>query len=122
VAIIICTSFPVLLERGNHFLTEQYNFERTGQAFLFVLGIYMFDLMIQILYSIDTHLSRIFVVQILGSVVICLFAISVTKDMEVSNMCPLLFVGIAMAYMKAFTLCMSDKNQKVTNKNRRIVI
>jgi hypothetical protein len=124
VSIIICTSFPVLLERGSFFLSEQYNFEHTGQIFLFMLGVYIFDLMIQILYAIDEHLSRIFITQIFVGILICLLAISGTKNMGVSNIYTFLFVGISMAYMKALTLYMSDKNKRVAIKlkNRMVVI
>jgi hypothetical protein len=122
VLIVTCTMFPNLLERGNHFLSEQYNFEHVGQALLFALGIYLFDLMIQILYAVDEHLNKIFVVQILGGIAVCVFAISMTKNMGVDNIWTFLFVWIAMFYMKVLTLYMSSKTKKVTDKNRRFKI
>jgi hypothetical protein len=116
VAIITCTAFPCLLEKGNHFLAEQYNFGHAGQFLLFSLGIYTFDLMMQVLYAIDKHLNKIFVVQILGGVSVCVFAISMTKDMEVNNIWVFLFIWIAMFYMKMLTLYMSDKTKTVTTE------
>jgi hypothetical protein len=57
VSIITCTIFPKLLVNLN-FFTEQYSFGSIGQALLFVLGVYTFDLMIQVLYAFDAHLKN----------------------------------------------------------------
>jgi hypothetical protein len=119
VAIITCTTFPDILERGNHFFTEQYDFEHVGQVLLIALGIYTFDLMMHILYSIDEYLHKIFIVQILGGVSICVFTISLTKNMGVYNICPLMFVGISMCYMKAITLSMNSRMVEQRKLQRR---
>jgi hypothetical protein len=116
IAVINCTMFPVLLEGGKSFFSEQYNFEYVGQILLFSLGIYTFDLMIQVLYAIRERLSRRFITHILGSVTVCVLAVSITKNMEMNNGYLLLFVGIAMGYMKAYTLYVSDKSKKYSNK------
>jgi hypothetical protein len=112
VAVINCTMFPDLLVRGKSFLTEQYNFGYVGQLLLFSLGVYTLDLMIQVLYAIREHLSRRFIAHILGSVTVCVLAISLTNNMDVNNGYLLLIVGVAMGYMKAFSLYKSDETKK----------
>jgi hypothetical protein len=114
VLLITCAMFPKLLEDVS-FLTEQYSFGSVGQILLFSLGIYTFDLMIQVLYSIDEFLNKLFIAQILVSVTVCVLAVSFTKNMGVNNICPFLFVGLSMGYMKALTLYMSDKTKKIKN-------
>ncbi|MDR1595122.1 MAG: hypothetical protein LBS43_11670 [Prevotellaceae bacterium] len=120
VTIISCTMFPELLERGNTFLSEQYIFGDVGTVLLFSLGIYTFDLMIQVLYVIDEHLDKTFLVQILGGVSVCVLAISFTKNMGVSNIYPFLIVGLSMCYMKTVAIYMSDKTKKAGNRKLRI--
>ncbi|MDR0725994.1 MAG: hypothetical protein LBF59_08330, partial [Prevotellaceae bacterium] len=88
VLIVTFTIFPELLESKGSFLTERYIFGNVGQSMLFTLGIYTFDLMIQVLYSIDKHLSKIFIANILGGVTACVLSISLTKNMGVSNIWP----------------------------------
>ncbi|MDR1130027.1 MAG: hypothetical protein LBK96_03485 [Prevotellaceae bacterium] len=121
VSIVTCTMFPDLLGNFN-FLTERYSFGNIGQALLFALGVYTFDLMIQVLYAVDGHLSKMFIAQILGGVTVCVLAISFTKNMGVYNIWPILFVGLAMIYMKTITLCMSDKTKKIGNRKSIITI
>jgi hypothetical protein len=113
VLIVSCTMFPELLGSGIYFLAEQYNFGNVGRALLFALGIYTFDLMIQVLYAIDGYISKKFVAQILGCITICILAISLTIDTGLCNICPFLFVSISMGYMKALALYMSDTTKKI---------
>ncbi|MDR1340478.1 MAG: hypothetical protein LBK58_10565 [Prevotellaceae bacterium] len=115
VSIVTCTMFPEMLGRAG-FLTEQYNFGDIGQTLLFALGVYTFDLMVQVLYAVDGYFNKIFIVIILGSVTVSVLIISITKDMGVYNFCPFLFVGLSMAYMKAATLYISDRTKKIEIK------
>jgi hypothetical protein len=120
VVIISCTMFPELLKKENGFLFRQYIFGDVGTVLLFSLGIYTFDLMIQVLYAIDEHLDRIFIVQILGGVTVCVLAISFMKNMEVNNILPFLIVALSMGYMKTVAIYMSDKTKKTGNQKLRI--
>jgi hypothetical protein len=117
--------FPVLLGSEIHFLSEQYNFEDIGRVLLFSLGIYTFDLMIRVLYSLDGHIDRIFIVQILGSITVCILAVSLTINTGLYNIYLFLFVGISIGYMKALTLYISDAIKKDNclkpDINRRLV-
>ncbi|MDR2651584.1 MAG: hypothetical protein LBC68_04635 [Prevotellaceae bacterium] len=122
VLIVTCTMFPEVLGSGIRFLSERYIFGNVGRVLLFTLGIYTFDLMIQILYAIDEHLSKKFIAQILGCITVCILSVSLTIDTGLQNIGPFLFVGISMGYMKALTLYVSDTTKKVDNLESEIKI
>jgi hypothetical protein len=113
VLIVTCTMFPEVLGSGIRFLTEQYSFGNVGQVLLFSLGIYTFDLMIQVLYAIDKHISKKFIAQILGCITICVLAVSLTMNTGLYNIYPFVFIGISMGYMKALTLYVSDAAKEI---------
>ena len=81
VTIVTCTMFPDILTKGKTFLTEQYDFEYVGRGLLFALGVYIFDLMIQVLYAIDKRLNKMFVVNILSGLSISVLTIALSKDL-----------------------------------------
>jgi hypothetical protein len=101
------------LTRENSFLTEQYNFGDIGRSLLFALGVYIFDLMIQVTYAIDEYFNKIFIAQILGGLSVCVLLISLSKGTELYNIFLLLIVGIAMFYMKMLTLLISGETKRI---------
>ncbi|MDR1887199.1 MAG: hypothetical protein LBQ70_04715 [Prevotellaceae bacterium] len=118
VLIVTCSVFPQILELEKHFFSEQCDFENMGKSLLFATGVYFFDLIIQVLYAIDELLSKAFIVTILTCVTICVLTVPVAISMKWNNIYSVLIVVLAMGYIKALSIYMSDKTKEI--KNRQI--
>ncbi|MDR1595120.1 MAG: hypothetical protein LBS43_11660 [Prevotellaceae bacterium] len=110
VLIITYTTFPQLLEHPVCFLTERISFENTGRYLLFGIGIYVFDLLVQILYSVDKRLKRNLLVSgALGCAVLCVLIVPYTINVEVSRICPVLITGLSMGLVKGVVFYYNGK-------------
>jgi hypothetical protein len=103
VLIITYTTFPLLFGNPVSFLSEQINFENTGKSLLFGIGIYIFDLWMQIVYFADNQIKKNFLVAgALGCTVLCVLIIPVAIDMKTNRLLPILTVSLSMGFLKGY--------------------
>jgi hypothetical protein len=110
VLIVTCTTFPQLLENPVCFLAEQISFENTGKFLLFIIGIFTFDLFIQISYSIGKQDIRKdwLVFGCLLSFSFNVLFVSFAIGTEINRICPVLLIGISVGFLKAANLYLSE--------------
>jgi hypothetical protein len=102
--------FPQLIEHPVRFLAEQISFENTGRYLLFGIGIYIFDILLQILYSNDNRIKKnLLVAGSLGCAVLCVLIVPYTINVEVSRLSPILITGLSMGFMKGMNLYHNEK-------------
>jgi hypothetical protein len=105
VLIITYTTFPGLAGDTASFLSEQISFENTGKFLLFQIGIYLFDLLLQISYSVDRYVKKyVLMVGAITSAVVCVFLVPYTIDREISRIVPILIIAIQMGLLKSVNL------------------
>jgi hypothetical protein len=105
ISIITYTTFPGLVGDTVSFLSEQISFENTGKFLLFQIGIYLFDLLVQISYSVDKHVKKYtLMVGAITSAIICVFLVPYSIDRETPRIIPILIIAIQMGLLKSFNL------------------
>jgi hypothetical protein len=109
VMIITYTTFSELFKEPVSFLSEQISFENTGKLLLFQIGIYLFDLLVQISYSVNRQLKRYrLMVGALASAVVCVLMVPYAIDVKMLRIVPILIIAIQMGLLKGFNLYYGD--------------
>jgi uncharacterized membrane protein (DUF485 family) len=105
VLIVTYTMFPQLIEHPVRFLAEQISFENTGRYLLFGIGIYIFDLLVQIVYSIDERIKKNFLVSgSLGCAVLCVLIVPYAINVELNRLWPVLITGLSLGLVKGVSI------------------
>ncbi|MDR2651586.1 MAG: hypothetical protein LBC68_04645 [Prevotellaceae bacterium] len=106
VLIITYTTFPQLFRDFVSFLSERISFENTGKYLLFGAGIYIFDLWVYLIYSINREIERVernlLILGSFGCAVLCLLIVPLAIDTEMNRLLPILMIAVSVGYQKGF--------------------